>query len=169
MLRPRAWIAITAATLSLGSSQRAWAKVYKTTQAFLTELGSGCAQKPETLYLAQSVVVRHRLDCQGSTRWVYFDSHRVRTQPETLAVVVRQDGSLDQVKVLSFDEPEEYLPKSKWHETFHGKTLDSKLALHRDIPMITGATLSARSATDAVRRILSVHETVGGTPGRAKP
>ena len=146
------------------------ARVIQHTEAFLDELSQGCSRTRSTHYLTEaqkgrlpggvaSVIVRHRIGC--SDRFVYFDSHRVRSQAETLAVVVDARGRVDQVRVLSFDEPEEYLPKPKWFSTFGEKRLSPGLALQSEIPMITGATLSARAATDSVRRILSVHAELG--------
>ncbi|NDD91972.1 FMN-binding protein [bacterium] len=66
-------------------------------------------------------------------------------------------GEIDQVRVLSFDEPAEYLPKPKWFDVFLSKMLSPSLELHRDVPMVTGATLSAKAATTAVRRMLTIH------------
>jgi len=107
---------------------------------------------------SSALVIRHRLNCGGQIGWVYFDSHRVRTLAETLAIVIDLDGKIKEVRVLSFDEPEEYLPKAKWFDTFKDRRLGPGLELHREIPMVTGATLSARAATDSVRRILKIHQ-----------
>jgi hypothetical protein len=41
----------------------------------------------------------------------YFDTHVVRTQTETLMVVIDAAGAIARVEVLSFAEPEEYLPR----------------------------------------------------------
>ena len=147
----------------------AQARVHQDTGAFLDEIAKDCSRERLTSYLTReqlkslpegtsALVIRHRLKCQDQVRWVYFDSHRVRTLAETLAVVVRSDGSLDEVRVLSFDEPEDYLPKPKWFGTFKDRKLGPALELHREIPMITGATLSARAATDSVRKTLKLHE-----------
>jgi hypothetical protein len=102
--------------------------------------------------------IRYRVGCPGAeTRFIYFDSHRVRTQGETLAFVVRAGGVMDRVEVLSFDEPEDYVPRDKWFGTFSSRKLNPSLELQRDIPMITGATLSARAAVVSARKVLAVH------------
>jgi len=102
--------------------------------------------------------VRYRLICAGrEDRFVYFDSHRVRTQGETLAIVVQSGGALERVEVLSFDEPEDYVPREKWFGMFAAKRLSPALELQREIPMITGATLSARAAVVSTRKVLAVH------------
>jgi Na+-translocating ferredoxin:NAD+ oxidoreductase RnfG subunit len=90
----------------------------------------------------------------------YFDTHRVRTLPETLMIVVDLQGKVARIEVISFREPEEYLPRGVWYEQFRGKALGPDLQLKRDIRPVTGATLTARATTDAVRRVLALHRVV---------
>lgn len=92
----------------------------------------------------------------------YFDSHVVRTQAETLMLVVGTDGKLRRVEVLSFDEPLEYLPKGAWYAQFRGRGLDSELHLKRGVPAVTGASLTARATTEAARRTLARHAVLYG-------
>src|SRR5215472_7450303 len=88
----------------------------------------------------------------------YFDTHVVRTQQETLMIFVDAAGSLARIEVLSFAEPEEYLPRQNWYGQFSGRKLDDELALRRGIRALSGATLTARATTEAARRILAVHQ-----------
>jgi Na+-translocating ferredoxin:NAD+ oxidoreductase RnfG subunit len=88
----------------------------------------------------------------------YFDGHRVRTLPEVLMVVVGPEGTVKRVSVLSFLEPKDYLPRQRWLDQFQGRALEEGLSLKREIRGITGATLSARAVTDAVRRALALHQ-----------
>jgi len=88
----------------------------------------------------------------------YFDTHRVRTLPEVLMIVVGTDSTVRRVAVLSFLEPRDYLPGERWFEQFHGRSLGEGLSLKREIRGITGATLSSRAATQAVRRVLALHQ-----------
>jgi Na+-translocating ferredoxin:NAD+ oxidoreductase RnfG subunit len=62
------------------------------------------------------------------------------------------------VEILAFDEPPDYLPKRAWLGQFSGKRLDDELSVKRGIRGITGATLSSQAVTDAVRRVLAIHE-----------
>lgn len=97
----------------------------------------------------------------------YFDSHRVRTLPETLMVVVSPEGAVSRVEILSFTEPGEYKPREAWLRQFRDKRLDRELALRRGVHGITGATLSAEAVTEAVRRTLALHAAIhekGATP-----
>ncbi len=96
----------------------------------------------------------------------YFDTHTVRTMPETIMVVVDPTGAIARIEVLSFSEPEEYLPKAHWYEQFQGKPLDDELSLKRAIRPVTGATLTARATTEAARRVLALHRVL---QGGAKP
>lgn len=91
----------------------------------------------------------------------YFDTHRVRTLPETLMIVVDPQGKVGRIEVLSFREPEEYMPRGAWYRQFLGKGLDADLQIKRGIHPVTGATLTARATTDAVRRVLALHRVLG--------
>jgi electron transport complex protein RnfG len=86
----------------------------------------------------------------------YFDTHVVRTMPETIMVVVDPAGRVARIEVLSFSEPEEYQPRAHWYEQFRGKPLDDELSMKRGIRAVTGATLTARATTDAARRVLAL-------------
>jgi len=90
----------------------------------------------------------------------YFDTHLVRTLPETLMIVVDPQGKVGRIEVLSFREPEEYMPRGAWYQQFLGRTLDADLQLKRGIHPVTGATLTARATTDAVRRVLALHQVI---------
>ena len=92
----------------------------------------------------------------------YFDTHRVRTLPETLMVVVDPQGRVSRIEVISFREPEEYMPRGVWYQQFLGKSLAPDLQLKREIRPVTGATLTARATTDAVRRVLALHKVIRG-------
>ncbi len=94
--------------------------------------------------------------------WGYLDTHRVRTLQETLVVVIDQAERVRRVEVVAFKEPPDYLPPGRWYRQFDGRRLDDELGLKSGIRPMTGATLSARAATDAVRRVLAVHAVVQG-------
>jgi len=93
----------------------------------------------------------------------YFDAHRVHSQQETLMIVVGPDGRVADVQVLAFAEPPKYLAPPAWMKQFPGRALDDRLRLKQDIQGITGATLTARATTKAVRRILAIHAILGGS------
>ena len=88
---------------------------------------------------------------------VYFDTHVVRTEPETLLVLVDPAGAIARIEILSFLEPEEYLPRAKWYGQFGGKRLDDELSEKRGVRPVTGATLTVRATVEAARRVLALH------------
>jgi len=91
----------------------------------------------------------------------FVDVHRVRTLRESLFVVVSPEGRVQRLEVLAFAEPLDYLPRGSWYGQFKHKDLDDELHLDRGIRGVTGATLSARATTDAVRRTLALHAVLG--------
>jgi len=88
----------------------------------------------------------------------YFDTHVVRTEPETLMILIDPSGGIARIEVLSFAEPEEYLPREPWYGQFAGKKLDDDLALSRGIRPVAGATLTVRATMEAARRVLAIHQ-----------
>ena len=106
-----------------------------------------------------ALVTRFRAERGGATvGWAYLDTHRVRTLPETLVVLVDADGAIIAIEVVAFREPMDYLPPGSWYRQFDGRRLDDDLQLKRGIRPITGATLTARATTTATRRVLAIHD-----------
>lgn len=94
--------------------------------------------------------------------YAYLDTHVVRTLPETVMVVLDAGGAVRRVEVVTFREPLEYMPREGWYGQYVGRELDDDLALKRGIRPVTGATLTARATTEAVRRVLAIHAVAGG-------
>jgi hypothetical protein len=86
----------------------------------------------------------------------YFDTHVVRTEPETLLVLIDPAGTIARIEILSFSEPDEYLPRAKWYGQFGGKHLDDDLSEKRGVRPVTGATLTVRATVEAARRVLAL-------------
>jgi len=178
----RASLAAAAAgtlVLSLWAPQPAAGGVLLTREEALELAFPGCEVDRETQYLTRDerrraadlagakvnsrLVVRYRSDCGGVA---YFDVHRVRTLAETVMVVVDSEGRVARLEVMSFFEPEEYIPRRSWYDQFLRLRLDSRLRLKRSIHAVTGATLTARATTDAVRRILALDQVLRKDPFR---
>jgi hypothetical protein len=96
-------------------------------------------------------------DETGIRGYAYFDTHLVRTLPETVMVLLAGDGTIRRVEILSFSEPEDYFPREAWLGQFAGKGLDADLAIRRGIHNLSGASLTAEAITSACRRILALH------------
>lgn len=89
--------------------------------------------------------------------YAYFDTHVVRTLPETVLVRLTPDGRIEAIDILSFDEPEDYRVSPRFLDQFRGRGPGEGARLPGAIRSMTGATLSARAITDAARRVLAIH------------
>jgi Na+-translocating ferredoxin:NAD+ oxidoreductase RnfG subunit len=115
--------------------------------------------------LPSALVVYYVATREGQTvGTAYFDTHIVRTMPETIMVVVDPQGRAARIEVLAFQEPEEFLPRPRWYEQFQGKPLNGELSMKRGIRPVAGATLTARATTEAARRVLALHEVLHRAP-----
>lgn len=94
-------------------------------------------------------------DPENVLGYAFFETQIVRTMPETSMAVVDPDGSLRTVEILAFYEPGDYLPSRRWLSQFDKKTLNDDLWVKRGIQNISGATLSAHSIAEGVRRVLA--------------
>lgn len=83
--------------------------------------------------------------------WAVLDARPVRSQTAALLVATDPVGKVAQVLVLAFHEPGEYLPGARWLARLAGRAPGDELRPGRDVDAISGATLSARSFSDAVR------------------
>lgn len=94
--------------------------------------------------------------------WAYFDRVVIRTMPATLMGALGPDGELRFIEILTFDEPDDYLPMRRWLDLFKGKALDADLRVKGGIRNIAGSTLSAYAIADSARRILALHRILHG-------
>lgn len=90
----------------------------------------------------------------------YFDAHRVRTLSEVLMIVVSPRATVERIEILRFSEPPEYRAPDGWLAQFEGEPLSDRLSVRRGIANITGASLTSRAVTDAVRRVLALHRVI---------
>jgi len=107
-----------------------------------------------------SKLVRLQTAWRGETLLGYFqiDVHNVRTKPEALLIVLDAQGRVAQVRVLAFHEPLDYKPVQRWYDGFVGKKSGDSLRVGFDVDAVSGATLTTRATTSAVRRVLAYHE-----------
>lgn len=134
---------------------------------FLTPEQRAMALKESGIEFDDRMIVRYVGRVAGGTAadrvigYAYFDTHRVRTLPETIMIVVTPDAKVQKIEILSFDEPPEYQPKPRWIDQFRGRKLDDDLSLKRAIRPITGASLSGRAIVNASRKVLALHRAIG--------
>ena len=75
------------------------------------------------------------------------------------AAAISPDGKVIGIEILSYRETHGgQIRKPEWRQYFSGKTLNDKFKLNKDIPNISGATLSCRNVTDGVKRLLAIHK-----------
>ncbi len=125
------------------------------TDAQVEQIQSSAKAKVESKILTYYVGT----SAEGIKGYAFLETHIVRTMPETFMVVVNPDSTVRAVEILAFFEPEDYRPPQRWLETFSGKSLRDDLWLKRGVQNIVGATITARSLSDGVRRILAVYQT----------
>ncbi len=83
-------------------------------------------------------------------------SHRVRTKKETVLFILDKNCRIKDIEVIAFYEPPEYIPPDKWFKNFENKGASEIPAVKKNIPNITGATLSSRAITDASRQVIGI-------------
>ena len=88
--------------------------------------------------------------------YAIIDTHGLRTKSETVMFVINPDGTLRKAEILAFFEPPEYMAGDKWINLFDNKEATDPMKLGKDIPNITGATITANSLSSSIRRVLAV-------------
>jgi hypothetical protein len=169
-------LAVVCAALLIGGT--AWSTVLITVEEALELIFPGATTDRQTLFLSDqqreetaslsgsevrsSLATRFEATEKSGAvlGWAYLDTHLVRTLPETLMIVLDVEGSVRRVEVVTFREPIEYMPREGWYRQYEGQVLDDDLALKRGVQPVTGATLTARATTEAVRRILALHQVI---------
>lgn len=84
-----------------------------------------------------------------------IESHTVRSQPETLLIVLSPEGIVTKIEVLAFHEPPEYQPPDRWFERLKGREIEN-LVLGHGIDAISGSTLSCIAALSSVRKVKAI-------------
>ncbi len=159
--------AVSASARVLMTQDQALAGVFpggaKREKFFLTPQQVAAAKSESGVDFDDQLIVRY---AGPDGRYAYFDTHRVRTMPETVMVVVKADGSIERIDILSFDEPTDYFPRPRWIDQLRGRKLDRELALDRGIRPISGASLTARAIVNASRKVLALHHVLAGVTWR---
>jgi Na+-translocating ferredoxin:NAD+ oxidoreductase RnfG subunit len=92
---------------------------------------------------------------------LFIDKVFGKHQLITYAVGINADGVIQGVEIMDYQETYGYEIRDKtWRQHFVGKTVQDPLRLDKDIPNISGATLSSKHVTDGVRRLLQLYETL---------
>jgi len=125
---------------------------------FLTAAQVAEIQKVARSKVESQLVVYYRArNAEKVAGYAFFETTIVRTKPATMMAVINPDSTVRLVEMLSFYEPQDYLPAPRWLALFRHRLLTDNLWPKRDIHNITGATLSVQAITLAVRRMMATY------------
>jgi hypothetical protein len=165
---------MTALGIFGGIGESAAVVYYAKDEAFELAFGTDAAVEPKPLFLTEEQVAqiegkaKVKLESQLFTfyegrkdgkllGYAALESHTVRTQAETLMLVISPTGQLTRAVMLAFHEPPEYKPPDRWYDALVGKPA-GELVLNHGVDGVSGATLSVRAALDSVRKVLTIYE-----------
>ena len=93
--------------------------------------------------------------------WMVVDEVIGKHEFITYATAISPAGSVLGVEIMSYRETHGgQIRDASWRAEFVGKTLADPLRLGKDVPNISGATLSCRNVLDGVKRLLVIHDLV---------
>ncbi|MCO4846248.1 MAG: hypothetical protein KC427_09545, partial [Sulfurovum sp.] len=78
-------------------------------------------------------------------------SRKVRAKKATVLYVFDNSNTLKFTEIMAFGEPPEYIPNTTWMSQLQKQNASKPLTVGKDIPTISGSTLSARSITEGAR------------------
>ncbi|MCX6076666.1 MAG: FMN-binding protein [Campylobacterales bacterium] len=76
---------------------------------------------------------------------------QVRSKNAVVLYMITKESLLKGIEIIAFNEPVEYLPSKEWSSQFQNIETTQMLRISKEIPTITGATLSAKSVVDGSR------------------
>ena len=85
-------------------------------------------------------------------------TRKVRTKKATVLYAFDLSDKLIFSEIMAFSEPPEFIPNKQWMSQFVNKTSAAELTMGKDIPTISGATLSARTISDGARIARAIYE-----------
>lgn len=85
---------------------------------------------------------------------------KIRSKNGVVLYLISTDSVLKSIEVIAFNEPMEYIPSKKWISQFENVKTQTPLNLSKDIPTITGATLSAKSFVDGSKIAFAIYNEV---------
>lgn len=83
-------------------------------------------------------------------------SRKVRSKNAVVLYLIK-NNHLQGIEIIAFNESMEYITSTTWNKQLQGTSTDKMLKLNRDIPSISGATMSARSVVEGSRIAFAVY------------
>lgn len=128
----------------------------ETKAVFLSETQVNAIQKQAHTKLESSLYTVYVGKSDGIPQtYALIDAQKVRTQQQTLLMVMDKGGRLSKIEILAFHEPPEYQSPVRWLNTLVGRTY-SELMPNQGIDAISGATLSCHSTLELARRASAI-------------
>ena len=87
-------------------------------------------------------------------------TRKVRAKKATVLYAFDNKGTLRFSEIMRFDEPPEYIPSPTWMSQLQEQKPSAKLTVGKDIPTISGSTLSALTITEGARVARAIYNTV---------
>lgn len=87
-------------------------------------------------------------------------NRKIRSKNGVVLYIISPDSVLKSVEIVAFNEPLEYIPSKKWISQFNGIKSEKIDETSKNIPAITGATLSAKSIIDGSKIAFAVYNEV---------
>jgi len=87
-------------------------------------------------------------------------TRKVRSKKATVLYAFDKKGTLRFSEIMAFGEPPEFIPSKIWMTQLQKQKPTAKLTVGKDIPTISGSTLSASSITEGARVARAIYEIV---------
>ncbi|OYY74006.1 MAG: FMN-binding protein [Gammaproteobacteria bacterium 28-57-27] len=93
--------------------------------------------------------------------WFIVDNVVGKHEFITYAAALLPEGKVRGVEIMIFKETHgDQIREASWRKTLEGKTLADPFKLDKDVPNISGATLSCRNVMSGVKRLLVLQQLV---------
>ena len=108
---------------------------------------------------ADPKIWRAQKDDGETVGWFLVDDVVGKHEYITYAAALSLDGRVLGIEIMTYRESHGgEVRDASWRALFKGKTLRNPVKLNRDVPNISGATLSCRNIADGVRRLLALQK-----------
>jgi hypothetical protein len=87
-------------------------------------------------------------------------TRKVRSKKATVLYAFDKKSILRFSEIMAFGEPPEFIPSKIWMTQLQKQKPSAKLTVGKDIPTISGSTLSASSITEGARVARAIYEIV---------
>ena len=87
-------------------------------------------------------------------------TRKMRTKKATVLYAFDRSGNLKFTEIMAFGEPPEFKPNTQWMSQFQNANTSQKLTMGKDIPTISGSTLSARGISEGARIARAIYQII---------